>query len=217
MLHIDTRELHPGLIMSACRSSRARKRVKCGKRREGRRRGRRRWRRRRRRRSGRRGARGGEVEKSNKRCSLGCRAGLRCLSRSTSLPRAPRPPVPLFVVSDVPPSPPVLAEKERALGNPVLRSVASTLCVLLLLGCARSGVATVSVLSDLANGNYDRLEREAPKLTRDAIYIKNISTPENLTAGELWRASIVEANKRESKYHSAVSFNRYTLIYNFYL
>jgi len=76
----------------------------------------------------------------------------------------PPSPVPLFVVSDVPPSPPVLAEKERALGNPVLRSVASTLCVLLLLGCAHSGVATVSVLSDLANGNYDKLKREAPSL-----------------------------------------------------
>lgn len=77
-----------------------------------------------------------------------------------SSPVPPRAPVPLFVVSDVPPSPPVLAEKERALGNPVLRSVASTLCVLLLLGCAHSGVATVSVLSDLADGNYDRLDQE---------------------------------------------------------
>lgn len=34
----------------------------------------------------------GKVEKSNKRCSLGCRAGLRCLSRSTSLPLCPPSP-----------------------------------------------------------------------------------------------------------------------------
>lgn len=149
MLHIDTCELHPGLIMSACRSSRnerERERERGGN-------------------AGRNGKENEEEEaeedeeeeeeagkerrgreRSNKRCSLGCRAGLRCLSRSTSLP-----PVPLFVVPDVPPSPPVLAEKERALGNPVLRSVASTLCVLLLLGCTHSGVATVSVLRRVEN------------------------------------------------------------------
>lgn len=86
MLHIDTRELRPGLIMPACpvveggggstsilrvktRRETKKKRQKMTKKKKKKKRERR-----------------GKVEKSNKRCSLGCRAGLRCLSRSTSLP-----------------------------------------------------------------------------------------------------------------------------------
>ena len=167
MLHIDTRELHPGLIMSVCRSSRAEKKEKCGKRREGsrrRRRGRRRWwRRRRRRRSGRGEERQGREEQHEVQPRVPGGAQMFIpVDLSSPVPLVPRCPSSWSPM--LPPSPPVLAEKERALGNPVLRSVASTLCVLLLLGCAHSGVATVSVLFDLANGNYDRLDRERKPL-----------------------------------------------------
>jgi len=87
MLHIDTRELHPGLIIPACRSSRAgevreKTRKETTKKRQKKTTKKKKKKRQRR----------GKVEKSNKRCSLGCRAGLRCLSRSTSLP--PYPPSP---------------------------------------------------------------------------------------------------------------------------
>jgi len=103
----------------------------------------------------------------------------------------------------LPPSPPVLlAEKERALGNPVLRSVASTLCVLLLLGCAHSGVATVSALFDLANGNYDRLDRERKPLacSRGAIRIKKYQYSRKLNDRRIRfdTQSIVEVNQQIS-------------------
>lgn len=92
MLHIDTRELHPGLIIPACPVVEGGGERSAGKDEKGdeeeeeeaeeddeeaeEEAGEERQ----------------EVEKSNKRCSLGCRAGLRCLSRSTSLPPCPPSP-----------------------------------------------------------------------------------------------------------------------------
>lgn len=91
-------------------------------------------------------------EKRGKRATRGAASGAgRGSDVYPGRPLLPCPPdAPLRGPRSVPPSPPVLAEKERALGNPALRSVASTLCVLLLLGCTHSGVATVSAHSERA-------------------------------------------------------------------
>lgn len=89
------------------------------------------------------------MKRSNKRRSLGCRAGLRCLSRSTSSPSPLQAPLrgrwraPFTSAS---------CGEKRALGDPELQSVASTLCVLFCRG------STVTVASP-------------PSLPRDVLWL----------------------------------------------
>lgn len=196
MLHIDTRELHPGLIMSACRLSKAKEREMKEERRR-RRSKRRRWRRRGRRRSGK-----GEVKGREEQQAVQPRVpGGAQMFIPVDLSSPLAPPVPLFVLPDMPPSPPVLAEKERALGNPVLRSVASTLCVLLLLGCTHSGVAIVSLLSTDGNMTGSIAQRKTPDIDpRCVIYFRikrikrSLIESQNLIIGATYNSIYIYLN-----------------------
>lgn len=192
MLHIDTRELHPGLIMPACRSSRVGERGKCGKRREERRRRRGRRRRRWRRRSGRGEARGREEQQEVQPRVPGGAQIFIPVDLSSSVPPVPRCP------SSWSPMCPLHLRFLRRRSAPSAIRCCGALHLRYACSCCSDALTVASQPSPFsptwrAEIMTGSTRNESLWFAHDAIYILKISTSESLTIGELWCASIVEA------------------------
>lgn len=106
-------------------------------------------------------------EKSNKRCSLGCRAGLRCLSRSTSLPPCPPSPgAPLRGLRCAPFTSGSCGEGARPRQSGVAERCIYVMRALVARMRSQWRRNRLRSLRDLADGNYDRLDRERKPLAR---------------------------------------------------